>query len=42
MLPKIGKINFGTAKAVFLNRWAASWYRDLNAFLPGIEIFLKL
>ena len=30
------------SKAVFLNRRDASRYRDLETFLPGLEIFLKL
>jgi len=28
--------------AVFLNRWDASRYRDLEAFLPGLELFWTL
>jgi len=28
--------------AVFLNRRDASRYRDLEAFLPGLDLFLKL
>jgi len=29
-------------KAVFLNRRDASRYQDLEVFLPGLELFLKL
>jgi hypothetical protein len=30
------------SRPVFLNRRDASRYRDLEAFLPGLELFLKL
>ncbi len=30
------------SSSVFLNRRDASRYRDLDAFLPGLELFLKL
>jgi len=32
----------GPPRPVLLNRRDASQYRDLGAFLPGLELFLKL
>jgi len=39
---KIIQKNVKSPRPVFLNRRDASRYRDLEAFLPGLELFLKL